>query len=168
MQTRFLRVTKDNPQRDRGLIAIDAICSIVENRGSKNVSIMTMDGFWYDVVDDLDSICKKIFGDGNTKEMPKEGFKKEQFRKRKMMTPSVAEEKVPQNHEEFVKTITPRQEDEQPNDIFIAALKKHGRAKKGSLSSHISSYLPSGEGKGHYDLNPPPPSGDALRALEGL
>ena len=53
---RFIKVRKDNQARDRGFIAVDAICSVFENKENHNVSIMTMDGFWYDVDDDVDEL----------------------------------------------------------------------------------------------------------------
>lgn len=163
MQTRFLRVTKDNAKSDRGLIAIDAICSIFENQESKNVSIMTMDGFWYDVVDSLDSLYEKMVGDGHTKD----DSRKDYFRWKKMMTPSTANERAQQNHEGFVETIQSERKDDGENDVFRPVLRKPKKTKR-NQPDYISRNLPSGEGEGHYDLNPKPGSGKASRDLIGL
>lgn len=167
MQTGFLRVTKDNATRDRGLIAIDAICSIFENQEAKNVSIMTMDGFWYDVVDDLGSLYEKIVGDGCAKEVAVKEAKKDYFRKKRMMTPSTANERAQQNHEDFVTTIHNERKEECEDDVFRPAVRTQKKTKR-NLPNNISRSLPSGEGEGHYDMSPKPMSRDASRDLKGL
>ena len=59
-QLKVVQVTKDNSNRDRGFIAVDAICSAFENRENGNVQIMTMDGYWYDVLDDIEKIRNAV------------------------------------------------------------------------------------------------------------
>ena len=39
---------------------MDAICSAFENREQGNVQIMTMDGYWYDVLDDIEKIRNAV------------------------------------------------------------------------------------------------------------
>lgn len=94
--SRFIRVTKDNETHDRGFIAIDAICSVFENSKENNVSIMTMDGFWYDVVDGIEGLWKKVGGSETRDEEAKEVTKSGYFKWKKMMPPGL--EKMPRKH----------------------------------------------------------------------
>ena len=82
---KFLRVTKDNKARDRGLIAIDAICAIFEDAENKHVSIMTMDGFWYEVLDSLDKIYEAIDAAEEVQKIAK--HKAMQMRQKRIMAP---------------------------------------------------------------------------------
>lgn len=102
MQTRFIKVTKDNQHRDRGFIAVDAICSVFENHESHNVSIMTMDGFWYDVIDDIEKIYSLV-GKSQPTESEENRIpqKKDYFRCKKMLPASVEGDKPKQNHEDL-------------------------------------------------------------------
>ena len=64
-QSFFLRLFKKGQNKDKVLIAADAICSIEERKDENAVRIYTMDGFWYVVEDSIDMIsdalpCKKI------------------------------------------------------------------------------------------------------------
>ena len=86
---------------------------------------MTMDGFWYDVVDDLGSLYEKIFGEGSSKELALVESKKDYYRKKKMMTPSTANERAQQNHEDFVKEIDHNQAIEQNNNDVFQPVDRH-------------------------------------------
>lgn len=94
--SKFIRVTKDNETKDRGFIAVDAICSVFENNGGKNVSIMTMDGFWYDVVDGIEKLWNAVSGknpcvaDKRVQPETKAGYFK-----RKRMLPAPNSDKAP-------------------------------------------------------------------------
>ena len=164
----FIRVTKDNIKRDRGLIAVDAICSIFENQQSHNVSIMTIDGFWYDVIDDLDSLHAKISENVSTKERSRQETPKGCFRNKKMMIPSPSNERHQQSHEDFkaLKEQTPKRNLlEKSVDIFKSFPQRKKHLKKHNTTK---TNLPSGESKGCYDTNPKPYSDDATRDLKGL
>ena len=85
----FVRVTKDNTKRDRGFIAIDAICSVFESQEDHNTQIMTMDGMWYDVVDDIEqlySVCE------NSNTVCREKDTKSEFIKNRRMQSSALSE----------------------------------------------------------------------------
>lgn len=56
----LIRLTKANKSRDRLLIASDAICAVEECSDQKNTRVMTMDGFWYEVVDGIEKIEKLV------------------------------------------------------------------------------------------------------------
>lgn len=56
----FLKLTKKNKERDRLLIAEDAICTIEERQEEKSIRIYTMDGFWYDVADSIENLAKML------------------------------------------------------------------------------------------------------------
>lgn len=153
-QPRFIRVTKDNAKQDRGIIAIDAICSVFENQEAKTVSIMTMDGFWYDVVDSLDSLYAKIFG---TDEVQQSNPKKDYFRRKKMMTPSTANERI-LPHNEYAKTSlsaskeASKDNQEEEFDVFRSTFKKPNGGKTRVVLNGTKN-LPSSEGEGHCSPN---------------
>lgn len=102
-EAKFVRLTKANKSKDRLLIAIDGICTVEECREEKCTKVYTMDGFWYSVVDSIESLDKILGGvtlnrsAGNEireEEMPY--HKDEQrrgkvafIRKRKMLPPGV-------------------------------------------------------------------------------
>ena len=56
----FVRATKSNKERDRGFIAVDAICAAFENQSRGIVEVMTMDGFVYDVLDTIEVLWDKV------------------------------------------------------------------------------------------------------------
>lgn len=58
----FVRATKSNKERDRGFIAVDAICAAFENQSRGIVEVMTMDGFVYDVLDSIEVLWDKVHG----------------------------------------------------------------------------------------------------------
>ena len=84
----FVRVTKDNQKRDRGFIAVDAICSVFENQEDHNTQIMTMDGMWYDVVDDIEKLYSACENSNTVCEEKKKG---EFIRKRRMQSSALSE-----------------------------------------------------------------------------
>lgn len=161
----FIKVRKDNQSHDRGFIAVDAICSVFENKDAHNVSIMTMDGFWYDVDDDVEKLYCLIIGeDSENKTTPLSNTKKAYYRRKKMMPPLVANEKSQQNHEKFKATveekdIAPAQDEEY--DVFKGAM----CGKKANRQHLTEKNLPASAGEGQYDLNPkvePPPASEGL------
>ena len=167
----LIRITKDNPNRDRGLIAVDAICSVVENQEAKNVSIMTMDGFWYDVVDPIEKFEEILVDTGKDKFESQDKKKKDYFRQKRMMTPATANERAPQNHEEFVTTIKGERDSNLPEqrDRFSSPSKRQKYGKRTSQrNDDVAKNLPSSEGKGHYDIPPKPSSRDASTDMKGL
>ena len=86
----FVRVTKDNKTRDRGFIAIDAICAVFENQEDNNTQIMTMDGMWYDVVDGVERLYEAC-ENANVEIVAKD--KKSDFIKKRRMQSSALSEK---------------------------------------------------------------------------
>lgn len=93
---KFIRVTKDNRTKDRGFIAVDAICAAFENQENRNTEIMTIDGFWYEVVDGIEKVYSDVIGDA---EKPvKEENKSVKVMKR-IMSPAVSEDNLRKNHE---------------------------------------------------------------------
>ena len=110
--SKFIRVTKDNRKKDRGFIAVDAICAVFENQEHHNTEIMTMDGFWYEVVDGVEKVYADVTG---IKDVPKgavlaeplpieEGWEENNkfkfAKRRRFVTPPVAEESIQRSHEE--------------------------------------------------------------------
>ena len=148
----FLRVTKDNPKRDRGFISIDAICAAFENQEAGHTDIMTMDGYWYEVLDDID----KLYSIVESRRNESVNFRTMQERKKKrMMVPTVREKVFPERHEDVV------------------SRNRKSFCKKGFKFRNVDNFksevefcdLPSGDGKGHYDMNPKvekPPIGEGL------
>lgn len=56
----LIRLTKANKRRDRLLVASDAICAVEECSEQRNTRVMTMDGFWYEVIDDIAKVEEAI------------------------------------------------------------------------------------------------------------
>ena len=171
MSKRFIKVIKDNRSQDRGFIAIDAICSVFENKEEQNVSIMTMDGFWYDVSDNVEELFAALEGaETPKKEQTSSNGKVEYYRRKKMLAPDAAHQKAPQKHE-FEKPFTESRVNNEAEDIFKGHYKKTFGKKPKAITANngnlndISKDLPTGVGEGHYDLNPkvvPPPVGKGL------
>ena len=89
----FIKVTKANHKRDRGIIAVDAICSVFENQEDKTTTIMTMDGYWYEVLDDIEKLWANI-ENSKIEVATEETFverKGEYCRKHRMPAPAVSE-----------------------------------------------------------------------------
>lgn len=159
MVPRFIKVFKDNKTRDRGFIAVDAICSVFENKENHNISIMTMDGFWYDVDDDIDELFDLVTGKDKKNEQSSNepvNQKKEYFRRKKMMSPPVAIEKAQVNHEDFRKGINdcPHSNNGDDLDIFRPVMRVVNGKKPDVSRNRIKRNLPAGAGEGQYDLNP--------------
>ena len=158
----FIRITKDNPNRDRGLIAVDAICSVVENQEAKNVSIMTMDGFWYDVLDSLEDLYGSLMDNSpGQKREETANAKKDYYRTKKMMSPSAGTDRTPAKHDSIVMPI--KREAKDTDDVFSPSFRK----KKRDFA--VSRNLPSSEGEGRCNLTPEqphsPPAGGELKGL---
>ena len=163
---RFIRVTKDNRNKDRGFIAVDAICAVFENQDSHNTEIMTMDGFWYEVVDVMEKVYEDVTGVNKSNNIEDgKSFKKEdvientgkfQFAKnRRFVTPAVSEDSNPKSHE--VTRAFKRRNYSYPKKGY--SQKKYGCAKDSRTRD-----FPSGEGKGQNgfrtkaeDFTPPEP-----------
>lgn len=166
---KFIRVTKDNHNHDRGIIAIDAICSVFENKDSHNVTIMTMDGFWYDVKDDYEKIDDLIMSTDSGESRLRRDF----YRSRKMLPPKTAEEKTPCNHNAI--SIYDKPSSDLPNediDVFKKpkVLTYSSRPRPRFLKRHknlSSKNMSSGEDKGHYDSSLASPI-EKAESLEGL
>ena len=143
-----------------------------EDKENHNVSIMTMDGFWYEVDDDIDALYDLVSGN-EQRQKPEQSpsmpsySKKDYFRRKKMM-PAMSENDRPnRNHEDLLKDKGNREIRQQGNedlDVFRPVIhKSNGRKPYGS--KHIKHDLPTGVGEGHYDLNPrveTPPQGERL------
>ena len=93
---KFIRVTKDNRNKDRGFIAVDAICAAFENQENRNTEIMTIDGFWYEVVDGIEKVYSDVIGDAA--KPVKEENKSVKGMKR-IMSPAVSDDNMQKNHE---------------------------------------------------------------------
>ena len=157
---RFIRVTKDNRNKDRGFIAVDAICAVFENQDSNNTEIMTMDGFWYEVVDGVEKVYADVTGvdkpkEGEEKENPTpelEGEKPDKFqfaKHRRFVAPAVSEDATPKSHEES--RVFKRRN-------FSYPKKGYGQKKYGNGRVSRTRDFPSGEGEGQ--------NGSRLRAVD--
>ena len=146
MTPRFIQVRKDNKTKDRGFIAVDAICSVFENKENHNVSIMTMDGFWYDVADDIEQLYELVMGDSDKKkEEPQPNAKKEYLRRKRMMPANSDNDGPKMNHEEVHRS----------SDIDIFKRSMHiVKGKQPDVSKIKKRNLPAGAGEGRHDLNP--------------
>ena len=150
---RFIRVTKDNHMKDRGFIAVDAICAVFENQNNHNTEIMTMDGFWYEVVDGIDKVYADVTGDGGkprtvagaeripkaTMEGPTDKFSF--AKKRRVSSPAVSEDSEPKSHEDT--RVYKRSGYAYPKNGYGV-----NRHRIGMSSRQIN--FPSGEGEGHH------------------
>ena len=148
---RFIRVTKDNHMKDRGFIAVDAICAVFENQNNHNTEIMTMDGFWYEVVDGIDKVYADVTGDGGkprtvagAERIPKATMdaptdKLSFAKKRRFSYPAVSEDSAPKSHEET--RWSKRSGYAYPKTGY--GVNRHRR----DMNSHQTNF-PSGEGEG--------------------
>lgn len=165
---RFIRVTKDNRNKDRGFIAVDAICAVFENQDSHNTEIMTMDGFWYEVVDGVEKVYADVIGGDKPKEGEKEekltseveGGKPDKFhfaKNRRFVAPAVSEDATPKSHEES-RGFKRRD--------FSYPKQGYGQKKYGNGRISRAKNFPSGEGEGQHgsrlmavDFTPPDTEG---------
>lgn len=166
---RFIRVTKDNHMKDRGFIAVDAICAVFENQNNHNTEIMTMDGFWYEVVDGVDKVYADVTGNcdkpktvAGAKRLPDAQIEspKDKFsfaKKRRFSSPAVSEDAEPKSHEET--RGTKRSGYAYPKNGYGV-----NRNSRGLISRHMN--FPSGEGEGQHvprtkavDFTPPETEG---------
>lgn len=98
----MLRLTKANRNRDRLLIATDAICAVEECTEQKHTRVMTMDGFWYEVVDGIEKIesilsridtpidvKQKVMANDAPHERSQKPSKQAFVRKRKILSPGI-------------------------------------------------------------------------------
>ena len=172
---KVVQVTKDNSSRDRGFIAVDAICSAFENRENGNVQIMTMDGYWYDVLDDIEKIRNAVVNqdvdvavkestDNQETELdtePKSRIR-DFYKKYKMPSPAISEGggQIPIDREENRESVNP-----EDKKTFRKPYKRHGKYGKYGKSrikvytptdddSSIERNLPAVSGKGQNNEQP--------------
>ena len=172
---KVVQVTKDNANRDRGFIAVDAICSAFENRENGNVQIMTMDGYWYDVLDDIEKIRNAVVNadvDGALKEdTEKQNSEKDNenksrirdfYKKYKMPSPAISDGGgiPPMDREDNREEVAPVE-----RKPYKPVFKKHGKYGKFGKrrvrvytpkenDSRIERNLPAVSGKGHDSTTP--------------
>ena len=156
--SRFIRVRKANRSQDRGIIAVDAICAAFENQEAHKTEVMTIDGFWYEVVDSIEEVYAKLVQceydvallpktdkENEVVTMPSNSHTKtEKTKRRKITTAAVAEDKTPKNHE--CERMTRSEEYAYP--------KKGYGQKRGDKVASGKKDLPSSEGEGHHESNP--------------
>lgn len=165
---KFIRVTKDNQKKDRGFIAVDAICAVFENQEAHNTEIMTMDGFWYEVVDGIEKVYADVTGEDKTKvskkdssvstEAEQQPADKINFLKhRRYASPAVSEDAMSKSHE--VARATKR-------NSFAYPKKGYGQKKYVRGRKPLPCDFPSGEGEGQHgsrtkaeDITPPETEG---------
>ena len=156
MQPRFIKVKKANRSHDRGFIAVDAICSVFEDKERNVVSIMTMDGFWYDVEDDVEELFALITGQNVQSSESHASGKKEYYRRRKMLPPVVANEKAQVNHD---MVCSDRRGNSEIEDLDIFRPKSRTEKKRNFAVSKPKKNLSAGADEGQYE---PKPIGDGL------
>ena len=164
----FVKVTKANKNRDRGFIAVDAICAAFEDRENNVSQIMTMDGYWYDVIDDIEKLYGKIehYNEATItidEEQDSQPKKVDFFRKKRMVTPALSEKGG-------MSPIGNSDEEEQQDLPSKKFQRRYGRGRiKTVKGKYTSRNLPSSDGKGHYSLNPEEGEGkNPTPPLEGL
>ena len=135
---KFIRVTKDNRSHDRGIISVDCICAAFENQEANHTEIMTIDGFWYEVVDGIEKVLDSIQGNECNRSVST------QVRRIKSASPAVTEKSERVNHEE---ARTERKKE------FAYPKQGYGRVRyeKNIMPRDSSKDLPSRDGKGQYD-----------------
>ena len=134
---RFIKVRKDNKTRDRGFIAVDAICAAFENCETGKTEIMTMDGFWYEVTEGIEELYDKAseLQDGN----PNHSEKVDLIRTKRLSSPAVSEDGFRKSHEEVRKT-----------QKMSFAYPKKGYGTKRKTVGGRKNDLPSGDGEGRF------------------
>lgn len=156
MQPKFIKVKKANRYHDRGFIAVDAICSVFEDKERHVVSIMTMDGFWYEVEDDVEALFALITGQHVQSSESQESGKKEYYRRRKMLPPMVASEKAQVNHD---MVCMDRSGNSEIEDLDIFRPKLRTEKKRNFAISKPKNNLSAGADEGQYE---PKPIGEGL------
>lgn len=156
MQPKFIKVKKANRSHDRGFIAVDAICSVFEDKERHVVSIMTMDGFWYEVEDDVEALFAIITGQDVQSSESQSSGKKEYYRRKKMLPPVVANEKAQVNHDIVCRDRSGNSEIEEV-DIFRPRERK-GKRRNFDIS-RTEKNLSAGADEGQYE---PKPIGEGL------
>ena len=155
--SRFIRVTKDNRDKDRGFIAVDAICAVFENQDSHNTEIMTMDGFWYEVVDNVEKVYADVTSGEKKKDVDSSTDKFHFAKKMRLVAPTVSEESPQKRHDKL---------SELKRNEFSYQKKRNSQKKheRGRSANKID--FPSGEGEGQHgsmlkavDFTPPDTDG---------
>lgn len=141
-------MTKANKAHDTGFIAVDAICAAFEDKEKHTVSIMTMDGFWYEIEGDIDSLYEQVSGPQITFNWSKADYIKE----KRMPSPALSEK----GGLSLINTLPQRQEPEQyqPRIDRPSLIGKKVRFITPRDGRDISKDLPSGDGKGRYNSKP--------------
>ena len=149
MMPRFIKVIKDNKTKDRGFIAVDAICSVFEDKESHNVSIMTMDGFWYEVIDTVEELYAAVngFTCDRSKQQDDGNPKKDYIRRKRMMPSQIENDHPKQNHEDLRRERKVYESDAEVVDVFQPGVKE-SRRNGTPRKNRFSSDLPTGVGEG--------------------
>ena len=150
--SKYIRVTKANRERDRGIIAKDAVCAAFENKNNRATSILTMDGFWYDVVETIEYVAEQLEQDKDIDNAPV-ASKKDYYRAHKTMSPFAGEEKIEGNdrHESDVVM----EEEKLPIKPIVIKGKGYGKPyKKSRRRLSRGKNFSSGDGERHHEVTP--------------
>ena len=138
---RFIRVTKDNRNKDRGFIVVDAICAVFERQDAHNTEIMTIDGFWYEVVDGIEKVYADVYG-GCIKQNDVNLTDKIAFAKRmRFKSPAASESSVQIGHEEARET---------KKSCFSYPKNGYSTKRRSKVRDTRACDFPSGEGEGQH------------------
>lgn len=164
---KFIKVTKNDKKRNRGIIAVDAICSAFEDQEKKCTTIMTMDGFWYEVVDDIEKVLDNVVDVEVNDSVVPQGAK-EFCKKHRMQSPALSEKggTPPMERQEMEeledKEWKPGEEEKRTEIPTFSKPKKFGqhshrgkygrkvRFVDGNGRTDIAKNLPPGGGEGHH------------------
>ena len=168
MPPQFIKVRKANKNRDRGIIAVDAICSAFEDKDSGKISIMTMDGYWYECDDDIEDLYSVITNGEGTQ--PPSQSKFAFVKSKRMPAPAISEKGG-----ESPLSTTKEQHHESDVVVHRSWSKKSDWKRKPFFKQRrrtdIAKNLPSGDGEGQYNLDKKrrdaetPRSSDPLKGL---
>lgn len=147
---RFVKVKKANKNRDRGFIAVDAICSVFEDVEKHTTEIMTMDGMWYEVVDGVEHLFEDCEGISSNESKSD----KMEFVKNRRMQSSALSEKSGQIQKEEEKIDDNSESKPFQRKRVYQHRKRFVKFVNKSASSEISKNFPSGDGEGLYRSNP--------------
>lgn len=156
---RVVQVTKDNENRDRGFIAVDAICAAFENREQGNTQIMTMDGYWYDVLDDIEKVRNAMTGateadaenqgeandpSAETADKPKSRIR-DFYKKYRMPSPAISEGGGTPPMDRKPEQEMDNEGENPPRTTTYRKFKKFGRYSKGQRFYKMRVFEPKGD-----------------------
>lgn len=175
---KIVQVTKANSNRDRGFIAVDAICSAFENRESGKTDIMTMDGYWYEVLDDIEKLRDAVVGKKQSdnekpcieEEAGKEDGRIKSFFKKYKVTPNAIAEnggKPPyERSEPVVEEVVPNSKPYPVTHTRHGKYGRYGRGKSKPLEIQEIVWEP-GDSNDLSAVSDKGQSGDAMKPTEG-